>query len=456
MPNLRPGRRQRLREISERIGRRKMVFFGTRGTDARPLLELEQFGHCVSLVAPLYAVSMPDECCLEILRGLRMDLDTYHTDRDYSEEARLLHRSLLRACDEPSILVTYRPAGFLTSVCFPRMETTQYLGVFDGLCAMLEHKPFVETALRDAGVPVIGWNYFADEDIPRLAEDIAREPHVLRVNRSSGGKGLVLAQSPEELQAVLPSHSDRFIGAAPFLHPNTPLNIGACIFRDGSVTLHTPSLQLIGLGCCTDRQFGYCCNDWARIRDLEPQVLDALEEMTLMSGHWLHKMGYLGAFGVDAVVHQGRVSLSEINVRFQGSSAISAELDSQMDMPDIYCDHMAAFLDLMATPPMRVRDLVQEQASASQVICYNTHDHELTLAHNDLGARAPHQLDLLPAPGIRLDEDAILFKAVVEGPVTTDGLSLSQDICDELEALKLHLFTNAVKRGYETENSRLG
>ena len=454
MPNLRTGRRQRLGEISDRIGQRKLVFFGTRGTDARPLLELEQFRHCVSLVAPLCAVSMPDECCLETLTGLRVDLDTYHTDGDYSEEARLLHRSLLRACDEPSILVTYRPAEFVTSVYFPRTGTTQYLGVFDGLAAMLEHKPLVETSLRDAGVTVLGWRYFADEDMRRLAEAIARKPHVLRVNRSSGGKGLVLARSAEELQAILPSHTDRFIGAAPFLYPNTPVNIGACVFRDRSVTLHTPSLQLIGLDCCTDRPFGYCGNDWGRIGDLEPQVLDGLEEMTLMSGHWLHRMGYLGAFGVDAVVHEGRVFLSEINVRFQGSSAVSAELDSQMDLPDIYCDHIAAFLDLPAPPPMRVRELVREQASASQIICYNRHDHELTLSHNHLRPSTAFQLELLPAPGVGLREHAILFKAIVNGTVTGDGLSLSQELCDELEALKLRLFGIVVKRGHKTDTSR--
>ena len=444
MFNVRPSRRQRLGEISDRIGRRQLVFFGTRGTDARPLLEIEQFRHCVSLVAPLCAVSMPDECCLETLTGLRVDLDTYHTDRDYSEEARMLHRSLLRACDEPSILVTYRPAEFLTSVYFPRLATTQYLGVFDGLAAMLEHKPFVETALCEAGVPVVGWSYYADEDIPWLTEAIAREPHVLRVNRSSGGKGLVLANSPEELQAMLPSHSDRFIGVAPYLHPNTPVNIGACVFRDGSVTVHTPSLQLIGLNCCTDRQFGYCGNDWARIRDLDAQVLDKLEEITFIAGRWLHMMGYLGAFGVDAVVHQGRVFLSEINVRFQGSSAVSAELDSQMDLPDIYCDHIAAFLNLPASPPMRVRDLVREQALASQIICYNRHDHEMTLSHDRPGAGRAFQLDLLPAPGIRSCEHAILFKALFSGPVTSDGLSLAQDICDDLEALESHLFAGII------------
>jgi hypothetical protein len=337
--------------------------------------------------------------------------------------------------------MTYRPAEFLTSVYFPRTDITQYLGVFDGLATMLEHKPFVETSLRDAKIHVIDWRYFADEDMPRLAEAISHRPHVLRINRSSGGKGLILARSPEELLTILPSHSDRFLGAAPFLDPNIPLNIGACVFRDGSVTLHTPSLQLIGLDCCTGRQFGYCGNDWGRVRELDLGVLDSLEEMALNIGHWLYGMGYIGAFGIDAIVHQGKVFLAEINVRFQGSSATSAELDSQMNIPDIYDDHMAALFNLSAPAPLHVRDLACEQPPTSQIFCYNPRAQELELGANPVAVRTSFQLDLLPAPGIRVAQEGILFKAVVNGSVTNDGQSLPQNLRDELETLKAYLFT---------------
>lgn len=435
------GRRRRLQEIAERIGRRRLAFFGTRGADSRPLLEFMQFSDCICLVAPLAALSMPNECCLETISRVRVDLNSYHTDVDKSEEARMLHQALLQACDEPSVLMTYRTAEFLTSVYFPRMEITQYLGVFDGLTTMLEHKPFVETSLREAKISVIDWRYFADEDMPRLAEAIGHGPHVLRVNRSSGGKGLTLARTPEELRTILPSHCDRFLGAAPFLDPNIPLNIGACVFADGSVTLHSPSLQLIGLDCCTARQFGYCGNDWARVRDLDGDVLDSLEEMALSSGHWLHSMGYVGAFGIDAILHQGQVFLSEINVRFQGSSAVSAELDCQMDIPDIYSDHMAAFLNLSAPPLIHVRDLVREQPATSQVICYNRNSTEVVRGTNQLDCRTSYLLDLLPSPGIRVAQEGILFKVVVNGPVTNDGHTLPQSLRSELGTLQTKLFT---------------
>jgi hypothetical protein len=384
---------------------------------------------------------MPNECCLENLNGVRVDLNSYDTDTDYSEEARLLHQALLHACDEPSVLLTYRPAEFLTSVYFPRTGITQYLGVFDGLAKMLEHKPFVETSLRRAKINVIDWRYFADEDMPRLAEAISRRPHVLRINRSSGGKGLVLASSPEELLKILPSHSDRFIGAAPLLSPNIPLNIGACVFGDGSVTPHTPSLQLIGVDSCTGRQFGYCGNDWGKVRELDSGVLNSLEEMTLNVGHWLYGMGYVGAFGIDALFYQGEVYLAEINVRFQGSSAISAELDSQMDIPDIYDDHLAAFLNLPASALTHVCDLAHEQPPTSQIIYHNSQTQELELRANALDVHTSLHLDLLPAQGIRVAPEGILFKVVVNDSVTNDGQSLPENLCKELAKLKGSLFS---------------
>ena len=110
----------------------------------------------------------------------------------------------------------------------------------------------------------------------------------------------------------------RFIAAAPYLVPNIPLNVNACVFSDSLVSLHSPSFQLIGLPGFTSRTFGYCGNDFAQVRELEGNVLDQLEHIVLESGKWLAGKGYVGAFGVDALLCKGQVYLTEINPRFQG------------------------------------------------------------------------------------------------------------------------------------------
>jgi formate-dependent phosphoribosylglycinamide formyltransferase (GAR transformylase) len=66
----------------------------------------------------------------------------------------------------------------------------------------------------------------------------------------------------------------------------------------------------------------------------------------------------LGAFGVDALVYDGRVYLAEVNSRFQGSSVMSARIDQALNRPDIYCAHVAAFMGLSAPPSMTLQALV--------------------------------------------------------------------------------------------------
>ena len=95
---------------------------------------------------------------------------------------------------------------------------------------------------------------------------------------------------------------DGFLAASRYLDPHIPLNINACVFQDGTVTLHGPSVQLIGIPDLTRRTFGYCGNDFGAIRHLDPRFVKEFEKMVLKVGGWLWSQGYLGAFGVDALV----------------------------------------------------------------------------------------------------------------------------------------------------------
>lgn len=442
MSVLRVSRQQRRREIESKIGRRKLVWFGTRGSDAQSLLDYPQFTDCFSLVAPLRSLVLRNEESLETIRQHRVDLNAYNTDADTSEEARRLHRALMRTCDAPCVLTTYRPSGFLASVCYPRINSVQYAGMFHERLAAFEHKTWVETQLRRAGVNVVPWQYVADEEISVIAEAVARGAHVLRANRSSGGAGVQLIRTLDELATHWPAHRDGFLAVAPYLEGNVPLNVNACLFPDGSVTLHAPSFQLIGLRACTGRTFGYCGNDFARVRDLDVKVLDALEDLVLQAGRWLHKERYVGVFGVDALLHNGRIYLAEINARFQGSSAVAADLAVQMDLPDLFADQLAAFLDLDAPPPIRLRDLAREQPPVSQVICYNRSVYPVRRRTDELLDRVPLKPQLLPTSDIDVAPEGMLFKVVPSGAVTNDGQSLHPLTESAIESLIAEQFVS--------------
>jgi len=414
---------QRIREIDRRLGARALIFFGTRGADAETLFQIPQFEAVFSQIAPLQALSI-HEMCLEALTGERVDLDQYNIDTDDRDEVRQLRRGLLRQFERPAAVLPYRPSAVLASAWFPRSRTTQYLGVFHEQQASFEHKPWVERELAKCGVRVIPWRYFADDEVNLIRERAATGPLVLRANKTDGGAGVRLVLSPDDVEDLWPRHGDGFLAAAPFLEGGIPLNVNACAFRDGRVSLHGVSLQLIGITGSTRRRFGFCGSDFARAVDLDPQAINQLETMASVAGGWLSKHGYVGAFGIDALLcDDGRAYLTEVNPRFQGSSLVSAYVDRELERPDLYMSHIAAFLDLDPPPPSPLRELVVRQPPYAHIICHNTTSRALHTLSDSPDA-LPIRCRLIPRNNVAVKPEAIAFQAVFDGPVTDDGMSL--------------------------------
>jgi hypothetical protein len=431
--------RQRVREIEQRLAGRRLVYFGTRGTDARPLLELTNFEEVFSQIAPLEATSIK-ETCLETLKHERVDLNRYSIDLDPSEKVHDIRRGLLQAFGRPSAVIPYRPCAVLASACFTRANLVQYLGIFHEKQACFEHKPWVETQLRTIGLPVVPWTYFADDDLALIREAAEAGPLVLRANRSDGGAGLTLIHNPAQIQQSWPVHLDGFLAAAPFLDPCIPLNVNACVFPGSYVSIHPASLQLIGIPICTGRRFGYCGNDFARIADLDVSILGALEKMTLRVGGWLGTQGYLGAFGIDAVLHKGSVYLVEVNPRFQGSSALAATLMRDLDLPDLFLDHVAAFLGLSAPHAVPLADITRNQSPSAHIVCHNiAAPRRIEIPTPD---RLPLRCSLLPRPDVTIAREGILFEAVVPGRVTTTGAELLDDIDEQVRHIAQEVARN--------------
>lgn len=446
------NRAARIREIERAIGPRKLVWFGTRGEDASPLLYLRQFAECFSLIAPLGSPAVRD-VCLETIRGERVDLDQYSPDLDDSLEAAELHRRLSAAAETPSVIAVYRPTAFATSVCFPRSDTVQYLGVFHELQAAFEHKPWVETELRRAGVRVLPWRYYAADDRQRLAERLARGPQVVRTIKSDGGTGLKVVRDESELPTDPLTHRYGFIAATDYLHPNIPLNVNGVVFPGGSVSLHGPSLQLIGIAGLTSMPLGYCGNDFARVKDLGSDTMGQLEAIALGAGRWLAAHGYVGAFGVDALESGGEVFLAEVNPRFQGSSSLSADLDRRMDRPDMYLENIAAFLGLNPLPYVPLAELAAEQADLAHVVPHNCWADAARIGDPAAFARNDSTWQLVPAAGVKVPRHAALGRAIFEGAVTDDGSQLVGDLSRSILEQCRSAYATGNAQGHQQDQS---
>jgi hypothetical protein len=433
-------RRTRIAEIRRRLAGRKLIWFGTRGADAQPFLAFPEFSMILSQIAPLDAVSVATELCLETMKTVRVDLNRYSIDADRSAEAKEMHRRLIKALRDPCVLVAYRPCAFLASAYYPRSETCEYLGLFHERQAAFEHKPWVETELRKHGIRVIPWKYFDDEDQLGLEESLEAGPVVLRANRTDGGAGLTLVRDEGELAVDRPMHYDGFLAAAPLLSPVIPLNVNACVFRTGTVVLHAPSLQLVGVRVCTERPFGYCGNDFAAVRDLDPVILDSFENIAMKVGKWLAREGYVGVFGIDALIYDGKIFLAEINARFQGSSPVAAQLADHIGHTNLFVDHLSAFLNVEPETSMPLRDQARELPPTSQVVVYNRSPMPVRRRVDIRAEGDETHCKLLPNHKVDIDTEGLLFKLVVPASVTSDGATLCASIESEVRRLTSQMF----------------
>lgn len=419
------GRHEFLRDISAAIGQRELIWFGIRGDDAAGFLALPQFKSSFSVTAPLRAAKLTVSASLEETTGVRVDLDAYDIDFDPTPSVLVLRRRLLACSNLPSAIATYRPSHFLSAVHFASFDTATHLGLFKDRQTAFEHKPWVESELRRAGVRTLPWRYFADESREQVKQALEAGPQVLRASRSSGGEGIELVDSSASLDEKWPFRDDHLVSVTPFLPDAVPVNVGAVTFPDGTVALHPASIQLIGLRLCTNRRFGYCGNDFGVSRLLTPAILRELDRMTRTSAVWLASCGYVGAFGADFLIDGDDVYLVEINARMQGSTALSGELSERIGHPGILLDHLAAFLGLGPGPLHSLVDWANEIPAAGQIVVHNTSAAPRTRVTAPLPAWSDNdRLELLPMREIAVLPGAVLFRLVHEGPVTITGYDL--------------------------------
>lgn len=414
--------------VRQALDGRRLVWFGIRGEDGEALLQLPELEASYSVIAALRSGSLGDEhnVSLERIGGVRPDLDRYDLDLDGDNPAvQDFRRQLLREVSGRCVLMTYRPSALVSALAFSMRETLTLAGLYKDRQSAFEHKPWVETSLAGRGVLGLGWRYVADEHRAGVRRLVNAGPQILRASRTSGGVGIALARDAEELERSWPTQPDAFVAVAPYLEDAMPLNLSGCVFADGSVRLHPPSVQLIGIPSCTDRRFGYCGNDFGAVGHLDALVLDRIDALGHTIGRWLFDERYLGAFGVDALVHDGNVYFTEVNPRFQGSSAMSAEIAEELEEPDLFLDHLAALLGRPpSSPGLTVKEWARHQRNASQVVVHNIRSEPV---ERDLDRHTPPRTagtySQLPR-GVRVEPGGALCRMVVDRSATETGFEL--------------------------------
>jgi hypothetical protein len=417
--------KERTKQIRSGIGTKQICWFGVRGIDAPPLANYGHLSHIYSQTAPIYDSLEVYEKSLETVLMHRVDLNTYDVDFDQEHYTREFKRTVLFGIKNMIILVPYRPQEFLASIYFTHGDIVSYFGMFHKFQRTFEHKPWVEKSLKEAGVNVVPWEYVRNIERDMVKEKIARGQTILiRPPYSSGGAGYAIIRQIEDLYTNPVSASDDgFFSVSPFLGDSIPININACIYRDGSVRAFLPSYQLIGIKELTTRQLGYCGNDFGAVKQLDEDIIDEIEQVTLKVGNWLAKKEYLGIFGVDLLVAEGRVYLVEINPRFQGSTLLSSMLSSQVDDGDPYGEHLAAFKGLEAPELSPLRERIKDLGNAAQLIAYNTFPRDISL-NSHAAEKLSGDYKGIPRHHVTVAPEGMIFKKIFNQSITEDGYNL--------------------------------
>lgn len=414
------------------LGRVDLVWMGTRGEDVLSVTDLPQLTAAFSWISCLDGVTSIEGMALEDLTGDRVDLDTWDIDDELmTAPVAEFREAILRKLSGPSAIFEYRPTSFTSAIAFARQDRCRHLGLFTGIQSAFEHKPWVESSIAGLGIPHIPWVYVADIDQLEAVRFLELGPVMLRRSRTTGGVGLVRVDDPAHLEELWPREPEAFVSVAPFIDSSASLNVGAVVWDNG-VTVHPSSLQLIGASVLTNRPFGYCGNDFAAVSDLEPEVLDRVEESTRRIGAWLGEFGFRGAYGVDYLVSEGEPLFTEINPRFQGSTHASCRMSLHHDESCLVLEHLAAFLGLEAAASPPLRDQPSRFDPMSHIVVHNLGDEahvdpstfvsELSLTGRLLSA------DVLTRSELRTYPDAAIGRFTLRSKVLEPGGDLDPEI----------------------------
>jgi hypothetical protein len=420
------GRREaRIRAIADALGDRRLVWFGIRGEDAAALLPIPQFTDSFTITAPLRAGKLETSTSLEELTGRRVDLDAYDIDLDDRPVVGRLRQGVLRSLTHSSAVVTYRPSHFLSAVTFATATSSRSLGLFKDRQTAFEHKPWVETELKATGLRTIPWEYVPTERRFRLEARLQDGPVVVRPSRSSGGVGIAVVRTIDDVPALWQDDAFHLMGVAPYFEKALPLNVNACVYDPETVVIHPVSVQLVGLPGYTTRPFGYCGNDFAAVGHLHRPVLDRIDQDTRRIGRWLGSQGFRGAFGIDYLLDGDTLYFAEVNPRFQGSSRLAAGLAARTGHVDLFLDHLSAFLGLPPAEALTSADWTAEVPPAAQVLSHHIgrgpeRRSSLDVPRPPAGGR----LALLPEPDVDVDPGAVVYSLEVDRQITTTGFDL--------------------------------
>ena len=246
--------------------------------------------------------------------------------------------------DAPLLLLPYMTTSELSQKASTYGERMRVLASPPEVVERLSDKVLQRQLFAKAGLPTPGSiTCFAREAKEASCAFAGDEwPLVVQPPRSSLGIGTFAARRAEDMRRLATSAIDEQVLISRYL-PGIAANIHAVASPRGTV-LGWPSIMITGNpACCiAENEFAFCGNDFAASHHLSPDARRKLFYLAEQVGKLLVREGFIGLFGLDAILHAGDWHILEANCRFQGSTGLLASLEARTPRRPVVCDHIAA------------------------------------------------------------------------------------------------------------------
>jgi len=237
--------------------------------------------------------------------------------------------SLLSSHPADDWLVTSTPASpLLESFC--RDRGLAYIGPKPENAVPFQHKSALHRAACEIGLPNPNGRWVSPDSFsyPDLRHAYG-DRFVLQRGLGSAGSGTYLVESRQAAETILRQWPDQQIYICPYLG-DLSLNINAAVIGR-NVCVGFPNVQLSGVRELGTPWGGYCGNDYSAAAEMDPALIERVQEFTERLGGWLASQGFEGLFGVDFVIDEtnGLPFAVDLNPRSQGSTVVSTQAELQ-------------------------------------------------------------------------------------------------------------------------------
>ncbi|MDP2925804.1 MAG: ATP-grasp domain-containing protein [Nanoarchaeota archaeon] len=351
------------------------------------------------------------------------------TDSDLEELSPYLLEFLKRFNGNRVHIVAYHSTPSLERVV-SSMPNVRILNSPAALKSKLDKKSYVRRELQKIGVPFpLGHEETLESESYQGAASEYSLPFFVQFNDAASGSGSFLVNNWGDFKDIF----EKFRGEqAIFMKYINGSSFNMNLVRTNNFTvLSEPSFQIIGASGCTTRRFGYCGNDFNIESKVSEEELRAIDSIALKVGDWIGSQGYRGIFGIDFISDGKKVYFTEINPRFQGSTALLTDQHLEIGKLPLTLFHLVPFLDDVSIKPESLTEynLQRNKISASQILVHNTLGRDCIMQ----SSLAPGRYELVDGrllyqgPGEVLSDSISTKEIVIAGEIPLDGTRVLRD-----------------------------